>query len=93
MGALNTKFIMKLFIGNLGSDVTADDLLSLFSEFGEVISAHVAESNCDSSPVAYGYIEMSNESDAERAIRAMNKKQLMERYVSVSKALNTNRSA
>jgi RNA recognition motif-containing protein len=77
---------MRLFIGNLGSEVTKDMLVELFSEYGRVNAAIIQQHG-------YGYVEMAAQADAEAAIRALNKKQLMKQFISVSKALHSKKIA
>jgi len=51
----------KLFVGNLNYSVTGEDLRELFSGFGEVVDSKVIEGK------GFGFVEMSNQSEAESA--------------------------
>jgi RNA recognition motif-containing protein len=77
---------MKLFIGNLGSSITAADLLQLFSVHGRVTAVDVPKDKFNTSR-GYGYVSMALENEAEQAIRTLNKKHFMQQFISVSKAL------
>jgi RNA recognition motif-containing protein len=77
---------MKIFIGNLGSTITERDLTLLFSEFGEVTEAYAPKDNKGDSR-GFGYVEMTDDDDAEKAIRALNKKQFLQQFLSVCRAI------
>jgi RNA recognition motif-containing protein len=56
----------KLFVGNLDYSVTREELEQLFSEHGEVRDVNVIESK------GFAFIEMSNQSEAEKAKKELN---------------------
>ena len=56
----------KLYVGNLSFAVTNEELEELFSNYGEVRQINIIEGK------AFGFIEMSNQSEAERAKEALN---------------------
>ena len=62
---------MKLYVGNL--PYTADDstLRGLFEAFGEVHSARVVSDRDSGQSKGFGFVEM-NDSDAQRAMSALN---------------------
>jgi len=70
----------KLFIGNLDYTVTRDDLASLFSTFGEVREVSVIEGK------GFGFIEMSNQSEAEAAKKELNESFFKGRTIRVDEA-------
>lgn len=55
----------KLYVGNLGSSVTNQDLQDLFSQHGEVKEVNVMEGK------GFGFVEMSNPAEAETAKEAL----------------------
>jgi RNA recognition motif-containing protein len=55
----------KLYVGNLSYSVTSEDLKTLFSSYGEVKEAKGIEGK------GFGFVEMSNQSDAESAKKAL----------------------
>jgi len=77
---------MKIFIGNLGDEIASPDLFDLFSQFGEVMWANVARDS-NNNPRGFGYVYMHTAAAADSAIAALNKKQFMQQYLSVSEAL------
>ena len=77
---------IKIFIGNIGSNITGPDLRRLFSEFGLVEDADVPIDKYGDSR-GFGYVVMSSEEKAKLAIRALNKKKFMEQFLFVCNAL------
>lgn len=51
----------KLYVGNLSYSVTNEQLEELFSSYGEVKQANIIEGR------GFGFVEMSNQSEAEKA--------------------------
>eukprot|EP00033_Pygsuia_biforma_P000540 GCRY01000634.1.p1 GENE.GCRY01000634.1~~GCRY01000634.1.p1 ORF type:complete len:425 (-),score=62.13 GCRY01000634.1:459-1733(-) len=63
-----------LFVGDLADDVNENDLSELFSLYGKVLSTSVKREKSTNAPLGYGFVQMTNPDDAERARIAMNKK-------------------
>jgi RNA recognition motif-containing protein len=70
----------KLYVGNLTYNVTAEDLVTLFSEHGTVINANIIEGK------GFGFIEMSNQSEAEGAKKQLDGALLKGRALRVNEA-------
>jgi cold-inducible RNA-binding protein len=64
----------KLFVGNLGYGVTADELEKTFSAHGAVQSAHVIVNRDTDRSRGFGFVEMASEQEAQAAIAALNGK-------------------
>ena len=79
---------MKIFIGNLDSNVTSADLNALFSQYGDVLAANIPQ-DTDSASRGFGYVLMGNEADARNAINALNKKAFMGQFLTVSEAIHS----
>ena len=62
----------KLYVGNLSYSATEDDLLALFSEVGNVVSVTLIKDRESGQNKGFGFIEMSNQVDAETAINRFN---------------------
>ncbi len=62
---------MKIYVGNLTYDVTDGELNAVFSEFGEVSSANVIKDKKSGRSKGYGFVEMTNDSAANEAIKAL----------------------
>lgn len=76
---------MKLFIGNLGTEITSHDLLLLFSDYGNVAAANVCQDD-EGKPLGYGYVWMYRATDAHKAIRTLDRKKFKEQFLVVNEA-------
>jgi RNA recognition motif-containing protein len=70
----------KLYVGNLSYSVTQENLKTLFSNFGEVKESKLIEGK------GFGFVEMSNQSGAEAAKKALNGSDFMGRKLKVDVA-------
>jgi RNA recognition motif-containing protein len=61
-----------IYVGNLAWGVTNDDLVDLFSQFGKVLSAQVISDRETGRSRGFGFVEMENEAEAQKAIEALN---------------------
>ncbi len=62
----------KLYVGNMGYDVTSTDLEQLFAPHGQVQSAEVINDRSTGRSKGFGFVEMSSDQDAQAAIAALN---------------------
>ncbi len=62
----------KLYVGNLGYDVTSADLQQLFMPHGTVQSAQVVEDRDAGRSKGFGFVEMGSDEEARKAIAALN---------------------
>lgn len=63
---------MNIYVGNLSWNMTNDDLTSLFSQFGEVISAKIVTDKFKGDrSKGFGFVEMSDD-DGKAAIAGLN---------------------
>ena len=76
----------KLYVGNLGYDVTDADLSQLLSQHGTVESAVVIMDKMTGRSKGFGFVEMSSEQEAEAAIAALNGKDYSGRDLTVNEA-------
>ena len=65
-----------LFVGNLSWNTVEDTLWDAFSEYGEVTSVRLPTDRESGKPKGYGYIEFGAVDSAQKAISAMNGKDL-----------------
>ena len=75
-----------LFVSNLGFKITSEDLKSVFEEHGEVISAKVIADNFSGRSRGFGFVEMQNDAEADKAIEELHDAELDGRVISVSVA-------
>jgi RNA recognition motif-containing protein len=61
-----------IYVGNLAWSVTSDDLLEMFSQFGAVKSAQVISDRETGRSRGFGFVEMENDEEAQKAIEALN---------------------
>lgn len=59
---------MNIFVAKLSAGVSSDDLKELFEEYGEVTSANVIKDKFTGESKRFGFVEMSNDEEAEKAI-------------------------
>lgn len=76
----------KLFVGNLSFSVTEDDLRDEFGKIGEVASAKVITDGATGRSRGFGFVEMTSDEDADKAIATLNGKSFMNRDMNVSEA-------
>jgi RNA recognition motif-containing protein len=76
----------KLYVGNLGYDVTSADLQELFAPHGAVQSAQVVEDRDAGRSKGFGFVEMSSDDEADKAIAALNGQLHGQRALTVNEA-------
>ena len=62
----------KLYVGNLSYGVGSSDLEKLFAAYGTVASAEVIADRESGRSKGFGFVEMSNDEEAQAAIRGLN---------------------
>lgn len=77
---------MNLFVSNLDRSVNEAALKALFSELGPVVSVKIIIDKLSGVSKGFGFIEMSNDSDAMAAIEKLSNIEYFGRRLSVSKA-------
>lgn len=77
---------MKLYVGNLSFNTNNQDLSDLFTTIGTVQSANVIEDRDTGRSRGFGFVEMSNKEDGERAIAELNGKEVDGRTLKVNEA-------
>jgi RNA recognition motif-containing protein len=76
----------KLFVGNLSFATTGPDLEALFASSGTVESAAVVTDRESGRSRGFGFVEMSNASEATKAIQDLNGRDVGGRQINVSEA-------
>jgi len=64
-------FIMNIFVAKLSSTTTSEDLRTLFEEYGEVTSANVITDRVTGYSKKFGFVEMKNDDEANKAIKEL----------------------
>ncbi|MEK7077621.1 MAG: RNA-binding protein [Patescibacteria group bacterium] len=76
----------KLYVGGLSYSTTEDSLREAFSQVGAVESAAIIMDKMTGRSRGFGFVEMTNDEDAEKAIEMWNGKELDGRKLTVNEA-------
>ena len=76
-----------LFVGSLPYTVTDESLNQLFSQQGQVQSVNIIKDKYTGNSRGFGFVEMVNEEDAQKAIEKLNGYNLEGRTIIVKEAL------
>lgn len=76
----------KLYVGNLNYRTESESLRSLFSQYGEVVSATVLTDRDTGRSRGFGFVEMSDSDAASAAIQALNGTEFEGRMLKVNEA-------
>ncbi len=77
---------MKIYVGNLSSDVADETIREAFESFGQVASAKVIKDKYTGQSRGFGFVEMVEQAQAQTAIKSLNGKELQGKEISVSEA-------
>ncbi len=77
---------MNIYVGNLSREVTKDDLLEAFEEFGQVESVKIITDRVSGESRGFGFVEMPAEAEAQSAINGLNGKELKGETLKVNEA-------
>ena len=76
----------KLYVGNLPYTTTDDDLKDQFAALGTVLSAKVITDRDSGRSKGFGFVEMENDEEANKAVAEMNGKDMGGRNLVVNEA-------
>ena len=77
---------MNIYVGNLSYGVTEDELQQLFGEYGSVVSANLIMDRDTGNSKGFGFVEMENQADAEKAIKELDGSSVKGRNIKVNQA-------
>lgn len=63
---------MNIYVSNLSYNTTSEGLQELFAEYGEVTSANVIKDRETGRSRGFGFVEMSNDQEGQKAIDELN---------------------
>lgn len=66
------KYCMNIYIGNLADQVTEDAIRQMFEVFGRVESVKIINNRFSGRSKGFGFVEMPSNSEADKAIKALN---------------------
>ena len=76
----------KLYVGNLSYNTNQQTLSDLFAQAGTVVSAAVIMDKMTGRSKGFGFVEMSTEEEAQKAIEMFNGKEYEGRALKVNEA-------
>jgi RNA recognition motif-containing protein len=77
---------MNIYVGNISRTATEQDLKDAFTAFGEVSSTAIIKDKFSGESRGFGFVEMPNKEEAEKAIAGLNGKDLKGRPLTVNEA-------
>jgi len=77
---------MNIYVGNLAYSTTDEDLRTAFEAYGRVDSARVVIDRMTNQSKGFGFVEMSNQAEAQAAISGLSGKDLGGRTLNVNEA-------
>jgi RNA recognition motif-containing protein len=83
---LGEKMESKIYVGNLSYSTTEDELRTLFAQAGTVTSVTLIKDRDSGQSKGFGFIEMSNQVEAEKAISMFNGYHMGDRELKVNLA-------
>lgn len=76
----------KLFVGGLPYATTSQQLQDMFAQYGEIVSATVVTDKFSGQSKGFGFVEMSDDSAAQKAIQELEGSEMEGRKIGVSVA-------
>ncbi|MDR0797008.1 MAG: RNA-binding protein [Tannerella sp.] len=77
---------MNIYISNLSYSTDTDGLQKLFAEYGEVTSANVITDRDTGRSRGFGFVEMPNDTEAQKAIEELNETEVDGKTINVNVA-------
>jgi RNA recognition motif-containing protein len=78
--------VKKIYVGNFSFHMTEPELKALFEPFGTIDSASVATDRDTGRSRGFGFVQMPNDDEAEKAMAALNGKDSGGRALTVNEA-------
>jgi len=77
---------MNIYVSNLSFNVQDEDLKDFFTPYGDVTSARIIKDKTTGQPRGFGFVEMSDEASARKAIAELNDATVDGRNIKVMEA-------
>ena len=77
---------MNIYVGNLSSETTEDDLRQAFEAFGQVESINIIKDKFSGESRGFGFVEMPSKDEGQKAIDEMNDTDLKGHTLNVNAA-------
>jgi RNA recognition motif-containing protein len=78
--------VKKIYVGNFSFHMTEPELRALFEPFGSIESASIATDRDTGRSRGFGFVQMANDAEAEKAMAALNGKDSGGRALTVNEA-------
>jgi cold-inducible RNA-binding protein len=78
--------VKNIFVGNLSFNTNEDELRQLFEGYGQVDRVSIMTDRDTGRSRGFGFVEMTNNEDGEKAIAALNGSQVGGRTINVNEA-------
>ena len=66
---------MKLFVGRLPYNITENELVDLFTQYGNVIGVNLVKDHFTGLPKDFAFVEMTTRSEGHKAMEGLNGKE------------------
>ena len=80
------RMAKNIYVGNLPFSTSNEDLNELFAAFGEVTSAKVIRDKFTDRSRGFGFVEMENDEEADKAIAELNGNEIEGRALKIDEA-------
>ena len=77
---------LNLYVGNLPYEITEAELTALFAEYGQVESAKIITDRDTGRSKGFGFVEMADRSEGEKAMAELNGRSMNNRQIKVNEA-------
>ncbi len=77
---------MSIYVGNLSYEVTQDDIVNVFTEYGTVKRVQIPTDRETGRQRGFAFVEMASEAEESAAIDALDGAEWMDRTLKVNKA-------
>ncbi|MCA2693742.1 MULTISPECIES: RNA-binding protein [unclassified Microcystis] len=77
---------MSIFVGNLSYEISQENLVEVFKDYGEVKRVHVPVDKETGRKRGFAFVEMENKADETKAIEALDGAEWMGRAIKVNEA-------
>ena len=79
---------VEIYVGNLSYDMTEDQLRKEFEAYGKVGLVRLITNRFNGKSKGFGFVQMPNRAEAEKAVAALNEKDIMGRKMKCNEAKN-----
>lgn len=77
---------MNIYIGNLSSDVTEDDIREAFEAYGKVESVNIIKDKYSGEPRGFGFVEMPSVKEGQAVIKGLSGTEVKGKNIIVNEA-------